>query len=417
MSRRVIYNRLKSVVSSGSDDDVRSLLSREAIVHIHGYLCENLPSEQPATCLNCEQLLTLRLRDSEMVSLLINRGAFPPFGVCASQHPYGENKASAPLNLAVKYGSLDDVRKLLLAGADVNLHPGMCVKFTFRFENECTHCDTPLMAAVRRRDVTMMRLLIAHGANISEAIHSDARFVPEKTALFVAAETGDEQVITELVKSGADVNQSLGPRDPVLHHYCDSDKPLTNPDPKAKAEKGASVFWLVLFKGEVRQIRPPLNFVLQSLRPLLPTARYLEYYLQSCRAILWLNTQCTMLLLQHGARILYYRVFLEKSPQSLGWIWSNRKQHSEEFIELLQTADTDFSGVRERINQLDRTEWEVLNLDVLKNKLSQPLTLQTSCVISVRRRLRNISDVGMLPGIDALPLPTIIKDQLKLIMW
>ena len=58
----------------------------------------------------------------------------------------------------------------------------------------------------------------------------------------------------------------------------------------------------------------------------------------------------------------------------------------------------------------------MLNLDVIEDKLSQPLTLQMSCVISVRRRLRSIRDVGMWARIDALPLPAIIKDRLKLIV-
>ena len=65
---------------------------------------------------------------------------------------------------------------------------------------------------------------------------------------------------------------------------------------------------------------------------------------------------------------------------------------------------------------LDRTEWKLLNLDVLEDKLSQPLTLQTSCVINVRRQLHRVSDVGMWPRIDALPLPATIRDLLKLIV-
>ena len=93
------------------------------------------------------------------------------------------------------------------------------------------------------------------------------------------------------------------------------------------------------------------------------------------------------------------------------------KKHSEKFIELLRAADTDFRGVRQQVVGLDRRIRKVLNLDVLDQKLSQPLTLQTSCVISVRRRLRSISDVGMWARIDALSLPSIIKDRLKLLVW
>ena len=133
--------------------------------------------------------------------------------------------------------------------------------------------------------------------------------------------------------------------------------------------------------------------------------------------MLKLQSECTMLILQHGARIDYSRLFLAKSPDDLRDTWINLKQHSEEFIEFLRAADTNFSGVRQRIASLDRNEWEVRNLDVLEAKLSQPLTLQTSCVISVRRRLRSIRDFGMWARIDTMPLPTIIRNRLKLIVW
>ena len=92
------------------------------------------------------------------------------------------------------------------------------------------------------------------------------------------------------------------------------------------------------------------------------------------------------------------------------------KQHSERFIELLRAADTDFSGVRQRIASVDKDEWAPLNLDVLDWKLSQPLTLQTSCVISVRRQLRSVSDVGMWTRVDKLFLSPNVKENLKLIL-
>ena len=66
--------------------------------------------------------------------------------------------------------------------------------------------------------------------------------------------------------------------------------------------------------------------------------------------MLWLTTECVMLLLQHGARINYSHMFLVSSPKRV------RKQHSEEFIQLLRAADTDFSGVRQQIASLDKKE-------------------------------------------------------------
>ena len=57
------------------------------------------------------------------------------------------------------------------------------------------------------------------------------------------------------------------------------------------------------------------------------------------------------------------------------------------------------------------------NLVVLDQKLSQPLTLEAWCVISVRRQLRRVSDCGMWTRIEKLPVPAAIIDRLKLLLW
>ena len=79
MARLVSYDALTAAVSSGSEQDVRNLLSRTGIDDIHGYLCEELPAENPARCVNCEHLLTLRQRGAGMMKLLLEHGVFPPF--------------------------------------------------------------------------------------------------------------------------------------------------------------------------------------------------------------------------------------------------------------------------------------------------------------------------------------------------
>ena len=425
MERLAIYAQLKAAVKCETEVKAWRVLSRANIDDIHGYFCKELPAEHAAACASCDELLrpALQKRNVRMIAMLLLYGAYPPVEVCAStEFDYGRiEKAPTPLKLAVEFGSLDDVRKLLRAGADVNAHPRMCVKIETHSIDECTNCDSPLMAAVRRRDVVMIRLLITHGASLSEVIHTDTVCRPSKSDLVVAAETGDEEVITELVSCGADVNQWIGPVGTVLHHVCNNVR-LVNllvrlgADPNVGAERGSSVLSMVLLGGNIG-MTGNLDLVLQSLRLLLPTTRHLDHYLHRCYAIVWLQAKCSMLLLQHGARIEYSRSFLLKSPQYLSWAWGNQNQHSEAFIQLLRAADTDFSGVRQRIASLDRKTWEVLNLDVLEEKLSQPLTLQTSCVISVRRRLRSISDVGMWARIDALPLSVTIRDLLKLIVW
>ena len=427
IKRLAIYKRLKDLAKSGSEVEAWDYLFFAAINDIHGFFCDELAVEFPARCVSCEALLMhpQRQLNTNMMKLLLKNGAYPSVELCASQYRYGRrDKAWTPLKRAVESGcSVDDVKHLLSSGADVNLRPrSICVNGIIRHPTfACTDCDTPLMAAVRRGDVAMIRFLMAHGADASVVIHTDGGL--SKTALAVAAEAGNnEQVITELVTCGADVNQSLGPRGTVLHHYIYNDK-LVNllvrlgADPNARAGTGYSVFLEVLLRGDVDN-ECHLDLVLQSLRLLLPATRDLDRYLQTRSAILRLNGECTKLMLQHGARFVYSHAFLAESSRfCMRFMPINRTQHSERFIELLRAADTDFSGVRQRIASVDRRKWKPLNLAVLDQKLSQPLTLQAWCVISVRRQFRNVSNCGMWARIDALPVPTIIKNRLKLIVW
>ena len=173
----------------------------------------------------------------------------------------------------------------------------------------------------------------------------------------------------------------------------------------------------VLQRGSIHS-RCCLDTVLQSLCLLLPTARDLDGYLQSGGAAMWLKREgIIVLLLQHGARSSYTNVLRVECLQHWKRAWSNnRKQHIERFVDLLRAADTDFSGVRQRIDRLRLHSFEAAIFAVIVKKLCQPLTLQTSCVISVRRQLRAVCNWGMWPRIDTLILPTIIKDRLKLIV-
>ena len=185
MTRLVVYNSLKLAVESGSTENVSEWLKQHtcSVRHdIHAYFCKQEEAPAHATsCGNCEALLSepLRRQQISMIRLLLGSGVFLSAEICASDCPYGDgDRSSTPLKRAVETGSLDDVRQLLTsqgaeAADDVNIHPSVCIKHNMqRHWKTCSDCDSPLMAAVRRQDVAMMRLLLAHGAKLSTAVNA-----------------------------------------------------------------------------------------------------------------------------------------------------------------------------------------------------------------------------------------------------
>ena len=183
--------------------------------------------------------------------------------------------------------------------------------------------------------------------------------------------------------------------------------------PNATCDAGSkSVLSLVLCKYH------PNSAVSQSLLPTLPrwaATRDVIAILQENRYIIRselkpLSNEYVTLFLQHGARIRYFEFYLKWTPVRA----SKLQQHSEEFIELLRAAETDFSGVRQRIAGVEKDEWTPLNLTVLDQKLSQPLTLEAWCVISVRRHLLSVCGRRIWARIEELRLPQVISDRLKL---
>ena len=246
-------------------------------------------------------------------------------------------------------GSLDDVRQLLTSheGAeDVNWHPRFCVQGQPYITRICTDCDTPLMAAVRREDIAMMRLLIAHGANVAEEIHGDFDgicFLTCKTALLVALYTENEEVITELVTSGADVNQSLGRVGTVVHRCFDHN--LNAPilaqfgaDPNLTDDFGNTVVSLIIFRCHDLHGDSKWSSAYESLRALLPATRDLNTIVQKNRKLVpgsltpHMDIQCVTLFLQHGARINYCQMYMTGSPEWASELQKYRKQHRERFI-------------------------------------------------------------------------------------
>ena len=429
------YNKIKTAVSSGRMDVMEVLWDDLKCTDLHAYFCEELP-KLPAVCSRCETLLNVSLQQENtfVLHLLLENGAYPSEDICAAGFAYNHTR-STPLKRAVQSGSLDDVRQLLSEGTDdINSHPRICVKSSPHFDETCAGCDTPLMAAVRRDDIAMMRLLIAYGAIPFEAVHGfyGCREHPSpctrKTALLAALHTRNKEVVTELVASGADVNQSLGPIGTVLHFVYEQDPVVrilvqfdmdlnaTGRDGRTGASLLLSTYYLPSDNGK--------HF--PELQSLLPVMRNLDdlFGIFAKRVRAPFQTDSVTLFLQHGARMQYCTMYLTGLDRWRSLLRryrmhsdQHRYQHSERFIELLRAADTDFSGVRQRIVSVEREDSKRLNLVVLDQKLSQPLTLQAWCVISVRRQLRSVRDCGMWPRIEKLPLPPVIKDQLMLKIW
>ena len=428
-----MHCQLNAALSSGSDFDVWQLLSSGSGKHdndLHKYMCAEL-GEHSLFCKRCDTVFILSLQqgNTSIPRLLWECALYSSDEICDAGYPYSHTRSTS-LKRAVESGSLDDVRQLLSQGPadDVNAHPKCCLKHPSMFQGICADCDTPLMAAVRREDIAMMRLLIEHGANVSDkilGIYDHFAGLTCKTAFLVALDTGNEEVIKELVTSGADVNQSFGPVGTALH-WCFEHNPTvqilaqSGADPHLTDDFDRTPVFLVLDRCHLRD-DSNCSSARESLQALLPSTRDLDTIVQKKRSLgSWcapIDNKWVTLFLQHGARMRYCQMYLTGSPAWASDLRNNSKLHSERFIELLRAADTDFSGVRQRIASADKDEWETLNLDVLDQKLSQPLTLQTSCVISIRRRLLSIGDVGVWARIDKLPLPPIIRDRVKLEVW
>ena len=432
MSRVEIYNRLKDAVNSGSYDAVAGILKTEVKDGIHAYLCAaaELPPDAVA-CSSCEALLAQPVeRDNfRIMWLLLKYKVYPSADIiCSAGYGYSCKPSTPLLKRAVESGSLNDLRQLLSHGADVNAHPRLCIR---DLSNQlklklCADCDTPLMAAVRRGDIAMIRLLIANGANVAEEMYMYFICL-RKTALLTAVCAENKDVITELVTSGADVNQLLGPGETVLHFCFDIDQMIVQllvelgADPNIAVAYDFTPISLVLERCHILHHTSDAFSARRTLHLMLSVSRDLDAVLQTNRRIVALGEpikdEFVTLFLQHGARIHYCQMYLTGSPDWAEYLRKSGEIQSERFIELLRAADTDFSGVRQRIASVDKDEWAPLNLVVLDEKLSQPLTLQAWCVISVRRQLRNVRDRGMWASIEKLPLPSVIKDQLKLVIW
>lgn len=103
------------------------------------------------------------------------------------RHSSAPKKQDIDLLLAVRYGTMAEVKRLIQAGADVDV-------------NEASKDDfTPLMFAAARGDPRITEYLIKHRAEVNR------RNEIGQTALMIAALEGHKSIIEQLVLAGADV--------------------------------------------------------------------------------------------------------------------------------------------------------------------------------------------------------------------
>lgn len=119
---------------------------------------------------------------------------------------YGNNPdGMSTLHYAIKKGDANSVRLLIAAGADINSKDGNC---------------TALIRAVSCNQFEITRILLDSGADINCLGHINHNVEPKLNALYYAAQLGKSDIITLLIRKGANVNHNyvgIGPVHTPLH--------------------------------------------------------------------------------------------------------------------------------------------------------------------------------------------------------
>ena len=171
-------------VHNSSDDIARALIAAKASVDV--------ANDYGITPL----LEASRTGDAAMMELLLQAGANPSLA-----HPEGQT----PLLAAARSGSVPAVRLLLARGVDVNAA-------------EAGQQTTALMWAAAENHLDVVELLIEAGADVNRQAHvtslTDRKNADHPTggftALMFAARSGDETMVRRLVARGANVNLKNG---------------------------------------------------------------------------------------------------------------------------------------------------------------------------------------------------------------
>jgi ankyrin repeat protein len=152
---------------------------------------------------SCLQLACLH-GDINAVQDILSRGEDINAYECWIYEKYGHpaRVSITALHASIQGGHIKIAELLLVNGADPNVNT--------------TNWDTPLVMAVRKKDIGFVRLLLRHGADVDQISVYPYSPWTGVTALQRACCQGDSQIVSVLLDHGADVNIKRGHFGPAL---------------------------------------------------------------------------------------------------------------------------------------------------------------------------------------------------------
>jgi ankyrin repeat protein len=216
---RLMHHKLQSFYGKTDDADKIPQNHRSDVqcnARPFGWIADSLSDENNserqleeylATSLNqessCFQLASLH-GDINSVQDILSRGEDINAYRCWIYEKYGhpERVSITALHASIQGGHIRIAELLLANGADPNINT--------------TNWDTPLVMAVRKKDIGIVRLLLHHGAAVDQVSVYPYSPCTGVTALQRACCQGDSQIASILLDHGANVNIKSGHFGPAL---------------------------------------------------------------------------------------------------------------------------------------------------------------------------------------------------------
>ena len=123
--------------------------------------------------------------------------------------PFQEPHLRTHLMAAIETGYVEETRRLLSNGADVNSKGGKMTLTEGHSEVELPSC--PLLWAVIKRDAAIVKVLLEAGANPELPCDLRIHGLPGRVGIIAhAVQNGDEDIVRYLLEAGTDVSGLLG---------------------------------------------------------------------------------------------------------------------------------------------------------------------------------------------------------------